>query len=671
MSASEASGDLLRHIRQRRRNVTVALAAVAGAAAAVIALLISTHVVEVTVEPPDADAALERKQGVILTVGRRVLLYSSQGIVTVGAPGFFPRDVPVARADGKRRLAVLLDPRPGTISISVQSDEDFLIRVDGRVVGDDPQLNLELAAGTHSVDIQGPRIAPIQREIEVEGRGARQSFTFTPTIATDAPSVELRVAAVPSFARILVDGSPVGTGKFAGPLHPGVHEVGVEADDYAPERRLVDIPADATTRDMGTIVLTPRPARASITTTPAGATVLLNGDYRGDTPLQLELAPGREHRLSVRKTGFRHADELLNPLPNARIERFYHLTATTYRARITANLPAQIAVNGHSVGSSPLTVEVADDDEITASAEGFIAQPIRVRPGGEATRAYTFKLVEAAQFAYQSAAPVITAPAGIRMRRFGALRFDVRPGGSASPEPVELSRPFYFAVHETKVAAYRAFEPQFAPHLPPDIPAVDVTWQDAARFCNWLSAQAGLPAAYETGGAFPKLNPRSLGFRLPTEAEWEAVGRYDFAAGRVHARTHPWGGARSIPRAFANFAGRERRHAGAGPAGSTAFLPDHVDNHRDLAPVGSYPANINGIHDLWGNASEWVNDYYRAGPFQPERRVDPRGPHTGTDHVVRGANYTSGDRAALALGYRTFAANKSHTVGFRIARWIH
>ncbi len=668
MSVSDGDGELLRHIRHRRRNLTLSLASIALLAVGVLAFLHSTHVAEFSIEPVDADPILKRKEGVLLTLGRRVLLYSSDGVVTVAAPGFFPRDVAVSIADSPPRHQVVLNPLPGIVSISVDSKDDFLVRLDGRIVGSDPDFELELPPGTYPVTIQGPRLQPMETQIDVAGRGTRQAFSFAPTATATGAYVDFRIAAVPSFARILVDGLSVGTGEYREPIQPGVHQIAVEADNYVPHRRQIDVPVGAAMSDIGTIVLEPLPARVSVSSTPAGATVLLDGKYRGDTPLQLELQPHSDNRLSIRKTGFRPADDLLNPLPNARIERSYHLTTTTYEARITANMPAQIAVNGRVVGSTPLILNVADDDQITASAQGFLAQPVHVVPGGDGPRNYAFRLLEPAQFAFEAAAPETTAPTGITLRRFPALSFDARTSDAAPATPVELSRPFYFAIHETTVAAYRAFSPPFAPDRPPDLPAVSVTWQDAARFCNWLSAEAGLSPAYSMGDAFPKLDPRSLGFRLPTEAEWEAVARYDFSAARLHARTHPWGTSPSFPRAFANLAGRELRSASSRPG---TFFADHVDNHRDLAPVGSYPANVNGVHDLWGNASEWVNDYYSAGPFQPERRPNPLGPHTGTDHVVRGANYTSADRAALSAGFRSFAANKDDTVGFRIARWIH
>ena len=662
MSDSEGVSVVRRHIQRRRRHLRIALAVVVAVAAPTVALLFATEVIEVVVEPPDADAALSRHGGLLMTLGHRVFLVSGEGSVAVAAEGFAPSQVPVSRGVGNR-VAVSLDPLPGIISLVVDSNAEFLVRVDGQLVGTESELVVELAPGAHTVSIQGPGIG-LEREIEVAGRGAAQTFTFKPPAPGAVVRPMIEVAVEPLSARILIDGVFVGTGRYSGPVAAGVHELEVQAEDHAPYRRQFQAATDAGVNDLGTIALSPLPASVSIRSVPAGATVLVDGEYLGDTPLRVQMTPGGERRVSVRKAGFRTASDVLRPQPNARIEREYDLSRTSYRARITTDRPADIAVNGRVVGTAPLTIDVVDDDEIAAVAQGYVAKPVRVRPGGGETREYAFRLVEPGRFAFEAADAEATAPGGIRLRRFAPLRFDARETAQAAPKTVELSRAFYFAVNETTVSAFRAFKPDYPAGQDGNLPAASVTWQDAVRFCNWLSAEAGLTPAYAVRGAFAELDPASPGYRLPTEAEWEAVARYDFARGNVQGRPYVWGAGATIPPGFANVAGRELRSKGA------RFLDDHVDNHPGVAPVGTYPPNFNGIYDLGGNVSEWVHDFYRAGPFEPGSGADPLGPSSGTDHVVKGGSYLSAERAVLSPGYRAFVANKSESVGFRVARWI-
>ena len=103
-----------------------------------------------------------------------------------------------------------------------------------------------------------------------------------------------------------------------------------------------------------------------------------------------------------------------------------------------------------------------------------------------------------------------------------------------------------------------------------DRPVVNVSWDDAQSYVQWLSEQTG------------------HAYRLPTEAEWEYAAR----AGTTTA--YSWGN--DVGRNLANCDG----------CGS------QWDNDR-TAPVGSFPANPWGLHDMHGNVREWVLDCWNGG----------------------------------------------------------
>ena len=109
-----------------------------------------------------------------------------------------------------------------------------------------------------------------------------------------------------------------------------------------------------------------------------------------------------------------------------------------------------------------------------------------------------------------------------------------------------------------------------------DMPAFNLTWEDAANYLEWLNSKVG-----------------GAPYRLPSEAEWE------YAARAGTSSPYYWGD--RPDRAFANM-GREICCIGAA---------EGPDQWVGSAPVGQFPPNDFGLSDMSGNLTEWVADIYR------------------------------------------------------------
>jgi len=277
-----------------------------------------------------------------------------------------------------------------------------------------------------------------------------------------------------------------------------------------------------------------------------------------------------------------------------------------------------------------------------------------------------------ARHAYNEAPELVRVQETIQLKKFPTAKFRLLVPGYLMEDDrqrvreFEITRPFYFGVHEIRRKEYAKYDTSLkTTSADENLPITDISWLDAAKFCNWLSESEGLDLAYAIGsGGKVSVDLGSNGYRLPTEAEWELITYYYFAEEKV-VGPFVWGDGTKPPSQVGNLAGFETRSALRG------YIEDYGDSHRELAPVGSYRRNVNGIHDLAGNAAEWVFDYFGTtyeGWDQP--LLDPMGPSRGIDRIVKGANFQTTKLHEAAINFRRIVGFKDETVGFRVARWF-
>jgi formylglycine-generating enzyme required for sulfatase activity len=163
---------------------------------------------------------------------------------------------------------------------------------------------------------------------------------------------------------------------------------------------------------------------------------------------------------------------------------------------------------------------------------------------------------------------------------------------------------------------------------------INVSWEDATAFCEWLSRQTG------------------RAYRLPSEAEWE------FAC-RAGTTTPFWTGA-TISTEQANYDGNYTYGSGA------------KGGYREqTTPVDAFPVNPWGLHDMHGNIWEWCEDCWherytgapKDGSAWLQRNCSLR--------VVRGGSWGSNPRdlrSANRVGIEP--VNRDYGLGFRVARML-
>lgn len=211
-------------------------------------------------------------------------------------------------------------------------------------------------------------------------------------------------------------------------------------------------------------------------------------------------------------------------------------------------------------------------------------------------------------------------------------------GGEWDETPVHtvrLTTPFWMSETEVTNEQFEKFDSrhnalrgEFGFSTKDNEPAVQVSWNDAVAFCEWLS---------ET---------ENQTYRLPTEAEWEYACRAE--------TTTPYFTGESLPEEYY----REQMN-----------YDEWDENHRTPVSlnVAQSPPNAWGLYDMAGNVEEWCIDWY--GPYAQGTAINPVGPEKGISRVTRGGSHNT-DPYLLRSANRMSALpeDRNYLTGFRVVQ---
>jgi len=209
-----------------------------------------------------------------------------------------------------------------------------------------------------------------------------------------------------------------------------------------------------------------------------------------------------------------------------------------------------------------------------------------------------------------------------------------------------------------------------------NLPVERVMWRGAIEYCNRRSVKEGFEPVYEL---FPKgnfanvymhpdfsvkLNRKAIGYRLPTEAEWE----YACRAGTTSA----FNIGDTITGNQANY-GKNYTYSSEGTPGGIPVFNEattkiYVDGDVATTVVGSFPPNNWGLYDMHGNVAEMCWDF--AGNYSIDSQINPIGPDSGINNnrILRGGDWTSWNGSLLRSAGRAGYLEKSYSMeyGFRV-----
>jgi serine/threonine protein kinase len=185
-------------------------------------------------------------------------------------------------------------------------------------------------------------------------------------------------------------------------------------------------------------------------------------------------------------------------------------------------------------------------------------------------------------------------------------------------------------------------------------PVVGVSWEDAQRFCQWLTEKESAEG----------LLPKGLKYRLPTDEEWSwavglppELGTTPEEKSGKNSVDFPWGRDYPPRQRVGNYAD-EAFHAKFPPKNNeknridNQWIEGFTDGYATTSPVGDFPANAYGLHDMGGNVWQWCEDWVNA---------------SHKDRVLRGASWDHYARGTLLSAYRHHPppGGRAFSSGFR------
>ena len=481
--------------------------------------------------------------------------------------------------------------------------------------------------------------------------------------------------------KILVDGVYEGTvvdGNLLLPLSPGRHWITGQKEGYEDSSDYVNVIANRSTKiiielgdpvgkekislDQKRITLGNKTGTINIFSIPFEAIVSIDNIEYGETDIRLTNFPIGIHTLKMES-----ANKILQIsfvlCDNETLDFLADFVEGEISQLFTVSFDfpdgVEVTANGRNIQRNASIVLIGSDHLVEMkTSDSFIYEPLTVKHIiVTRNRSYDLKPDFSEEYKHYLSnllpGKLVFVPQGT------FIMGDTWGDGFYSEErahEVFLTYNFYIGKYEVTFDQYDAFCEATGWEKPHDDvwgrgqrPVINVSWNDATAYCNWLSEKEGLPKAYDSNGNLLDKNgsittdpSKVVGYRLPTEAEWEYAAR---------------GGNKS----------EGYKYSGSDNVGDVAWYRDNSGDKTQ--EVGKKAPNELGIYDMSGNVREWCSDWYKS--YSTSAQTNPYNSIAGSVRVNRGGCWFND-------AWNTRVANRSYgsltytryTLGFRISRTV-
>ena len=515
--------------------------------------------------------------------------------------------------------------------------------------------NIYLQKGVYSYEVKSKNHISYKSKLEIN----KYADEILVPIIMQEVNKKLVINSEPNQASVFLNNVEVGVTPISVNLNTTSNNILIKKSDYKDNN--IDYIVKNNNSDQIIIKLIEDEDVINIKSTPSQASLFFNENYIGISPLKFKIQD--KGILKIKKYGY--VDDIIDITKETK-ELNIALTEDLSEVFISSDPPSDVFLNDEYIGKTPFTKKIQKiKHKISFKSKGFRTLNESFEPTKDKQniikKLLTEKeasLLENKKYSRTSinGEIILFEPGSFLM---GSSKKESRRDINEIMRSVKITKHFYISKNLITEEQYSLFKRSSKSNLPVN----NISWIDAAKFCNWLSSKEGFENFYEIkNDQIISFNMDSKGYRLPTEAEWEYVAKSNTPEKYIYS----WGSDRKITKLVGNIADVSTQGI------LSNFIDDYDDGYDERSPVGSFRSNQNDINDLTGNLSEWVNDFYSV-EFVQQSKVfqDYIGPLAGTSHVIKGSNYYSSTPLQLGLSYRTYGNEPNDLVGFRIARWIY
>ena len=417
-------------------------------------------------------------------------------------------------------------------------------------------------------------------------------------------------------------------------IDKGRYTVLISKKDYYSKKLSVNIKSGQENK-LPHVKLQPMPGQIHITGQPPNAKIFVNAVHKGTGDLLLKDIKPNTYTIRAEKKGYEPYEEKIVIKPNQKAKMEYKLVQYA-KLTIMPNIKeALIRIMNIKPVYTPGISLLPGKYHINVSKKKYIEfnEWIELAEGESKQLTVTLTPVSKNKLTNSIGMTFVLIPAGTF--QMGSPKSEANRGSDETLHQVTISKNFYMQTTEVTQGQWMAVmgnNPSYFKNCGKDCPVEQVSWNDVQKFIQRLN----------------KLEKAQV-YRLPTEAQWEYAAR----AGT------------STPFAFGNCLNTED----ANYDGNYPYKGCSKGQYRKRTiQVGSLRRNKWGLYDMHGNVWEWCQDWYDKN-YLTGLVIDPVGPSSGSNRVVRGGSWFSGARYCRSA-FRSYwlPGNRDSYVGFRLLR---